>query len=255
MARITPSALVDDISGSVGGVAFSSWKGMTFVRSKARSVRNPATAAQIRVRSGMTFFARRFFDVLTDNQRAAWDQFAQEMASAERSDQVQGGFGARVVPKRQFQRSGHNWYVGVNVRVVRQIGPIHYGTPIDDAPIGETAPSQPVLDSVVYDEAAGKFVVTLHTPQDFGSASMVLIGGWVKPSWGVPIMQLSAGVVVEGMQIGPFDVTSLLIPRGTVESPLPDGVYAFQLDAAGRTNGLCSPPSRIVIVQAKFVGP
>lgn len=255
MARITPSALVDDIKGSVGGVTFTSWKGMTFVRSKARSVRNPATAQQIRVRSGLTYFGRRYFDELSDAQRAAWDQYAQEAASAERSDKVQGGFGSRVVPKRQFQRSGHNWYVAINAGLVRRWGDLQYGSPIDDAPLGQTAPSQPVLDSVVYDGAVGKFVVTLHSPQDFGSAAMVLIGGWIKPNWGLPLLQQSVGVAFENFQIGPFDLTSLLIPRGAVGLPFPDGVYAFQLDAVGLQNGLYSPPSRVVIVGAKYVGP
>jgi hypothetical protein len=84
MARVTPSALVDDIKGSVGGVTFSSWKGMTYVKAKAKSVRNPATEAQVEIRNGMVFFSRRFFDVLTDRQRAGWDVLAQEQASAER---------------------------------------------------------------------------------------------------------------------------------------------------------------------------
>lgn len=255
MARITPSALVDDIKGSAGGVTFASWKGITIVRSKARSVRNPATEAQANIRDSVGFFSKRYHDDLTDGQRAAWDQHAQEMAGAQRADEVQGGFGSRVVPKRQFQKSGNNWYVGSNVRLVRMLGAGHYAAPIDDAPIGKTAPSQPELESVGYNALLGRFLVRGRTPRNYGDTTFVQIGFWIKPNWGTARMQHEArGLDPPGHRVDWF-WEDILITRGVLSVPVPDGIYAFQLDAVGEDNGLLSPPSDVVILQAKFGGP
>ncbi len=255
MARITPSALVDDIKGSVGGVTFASWKGITIVRSKARSVRNPATADQLLIRRALAFYSKRYFDDLTDAQRAAWDQYAQEVASAERSDQVQGGFGKRVVPQRQFQKSGHGWYISINVGMTRRFGTFNPGTFMDEAPLGQTPPSQPMIVDLFYQEGLGRFQVTHINPEDFGHASKVRVALWIKPSWGKPRIQGVSRFDTPGEEIGPRIVQTLPIPRAILERPLPDGVYAFQMDAAGEENGLLSPPSNIVIMQAKFVEP
>lgn len=254
MARITPSALVDDIKGSVGGVTFSSWKGLSYVKAKAKSVRNPATSDQVAIRNGMTFFSRRFFDELTDDQRAAWDQYAQEVAGAERSDQVQGGFGSRVVPARQFQRSGYNWYIAINVRLVKELGVAHYTAPIDDAPLGQTPPSQPAWNGVTYDPANGWFAMTWTMPQDFGHAENLKVAVWVLANFAYARVQVSVDADTEGALFGPLNLVVLKVQRTTLGLPLPDGLYAFQLDAVGVENGLVSPPSEIVKVAAKYVG-
>lgn len=253
MARVTPSALIDDISGSIGGVTFSSWKGMTYVKGKAKSVRNPATQSQVAVRNAMTFFSRRYFDDLTDNQRGEWDQYAQETAGAERSDKVQGGFGARVVPQRQFNRSGYNWYIALNVRLVRVLGAPHYAAPIDDAPLGQTPPSQPTLSSVTYAAATGKFEFTAVGPQDLGHATKVWWQLWILPNFAYARGQNGGFVEAGGAAIGPLDQDFLFIQRAQLDAPLPDGLYAFQMDCVGEQNGLFSPPSEIVKVAAKYV--
>ncbi len=254
MARITPSALVDDIKGSVGGVTFSSWKGLSYVKAKAKSVRNPATADQVQIRTAMTFFSRRYYDDLSDAQRAAWDQYAQEVAGAERSDQVQGGFGSRVVPKRQFQRSGYNWFIAINVRLVRELGAPAFAAPIDNAPLGQTPPTQPVWDSVTYDDTVGKFAIAYHSPVDFGHAEHVLVGVWVLPNFAYAREQVSYESGAENEAVGPLDLATLKIQRATLTVPLPDGLYSFQLDCVGKENGLVSPPSDIIKLAAKFVG-
>jgi len=228
---------------------------LTYAKAKAKSVRNPATEAQVQIRNGMTFFSRRYFDDLTDTQRAAWDQYAQEVAGAERSDQVQGGWGSRVVPKRQFQRSGYNWYIAINVRLLKELGSAHFGAPIDVAPLGQTPPSQPVLDSVTYDAATGKFISNFHAPQTFGHATSCKVVLWALPNFAYAREQQVWESFTEGEALGPYDLAQLYIQRATLALPLPDGLYAFQLDAVGVQNGLVSPPSSVVKVSAKFVGP
>ncbi|MBA7653086.1 hypothetical protein ES703_60928 [subsurface metagenome] len=254
MARITPSALVDDIKGSIGGVTFSSWKGMSYVKAKAKSVRNPATADQLEIRNAMTFFSRRYYDDLTDDQRGAWDQYAQEVAGAERSDKVQGGFGSRVVPVRQFNRSGYNWFIAINVVLVKILGFVHYAAPIDDAPLGQTPPSTPELISVTYDNTTGKFVWTAKGPQDLGHAENAHVLLWALPNFAYARVQAGAIVTGNAEAIGPLDLDTLKIQRAILGLPLPDGLYAFQLSAIGHENGLMSPPSAIVKVAGKFVG-
>lgn len=252
MARITPSALVDDIKGSVGGVTFSSWKGLTYVKAKAKSVRNPATQAQVQVRNGMAFFSRRYFDTLTDAQRAGWDILAQEQASAERSDQVQGGFGQRVVPKRQFQRSGYNWYIAVNVRLLKEIGSGHFSAPIDNAPIGQTPPSQVVITLVTYDAPNGQFKITFVEPQTFGDSGTVKMALWVLPNYAYSREQAVYDGATPGQIWVDTIVDTLYIQRAQLDAPLPDGLYSFQMDAVGVDNGLFSPPSEIAKVKAVY---
>lgn len=254
MARITPSALIDDIKGSIGGVTFSSWKGMSYVKAKAKSVRNPATADQVLIRNGMTFFSRRFYDDLSDAQRAAWDQYAQEVAGAERSDQVQGGFGSRVVPQRQFQRSGYNWFIAINVGMVALLGAVHFAAPFDDAPLGQTPPSNLTGLVVTYDEVNGNFGWGGFAPGDFGHATTVRVRLWVLPNFAYARVQDHHDAAVEGVEFGPKAFTEMAIQRAVLSAPLPDGLYAFQADAIGLENGLYSPPSAIVKVAAKFVG-
>lgn len=254
MAKVTPSALVEDISGSVGGVTFSSWKGVSYAKAKAKSVRNPATQAQDQVRMSMTFFARRWGDDLTDAQRAEWDQYAQEQAGAAKAQAVQGGFAARLVPKRQYNRSGYNWYVGINVRMRKEVGVAIYGAPIDDAPLGITPPSAPTFTTVTYDNAIGKFVWDAVAPQDFGHATTVRVSLWGLPNYGYTRVQKAIVTVAEAEVIAAEDIDTWEIQRATLAVPLPDGIYAFQMDAVGIQTGLVSPPSEIVKVQAKFVG-
>lgn len=254
MARITPSALIDDIKGSIGGVTFSSWKGMSYVKGKAKSVRNPATGVQVQIREAMTFFSRRFFDDLTDAQRAAWDQYAQEIAGAARAEQVQGGFGSRVVPQRSFNCSGYNWYIRINVRMRREVGVAIYTAPIDDAPLGQTPPGAPSFTSVTYDDTIGKFVWTAVAPQDFGHATTVRVSLWGLPNWGYARVQKAVVTVAEAEVIPATDIDTWDIQRATLAVPLPDGIYAFQMDAIGLQNGLVSPPSAVIKVAGKFVG-
>lgn len=254
MARITPSALVDDIKGSVGGVTFSSWKGMTYVKARAKSVRNPATLAQVQIRDAMTFFSRRYYDDLSDAQRAAWDQYAQETAGAARSESVQGGFGLRVVPQRQWTRSGYNWYIAINVRLRKEVGVAIFTNPIDDAPLGQTPPTPPVFTSVTYDDVTGKFVWTAVSSQDFGHATTVRVSLWILPNFAYARVQKAVVTNAEAEVIGPVDIDTLEIQRATLAIPLPDGIYAFQMDAVGLQNGLVSPPSNIVKLAGKFVG-
>lgn len=254
MARVTPSSLIEDIKGSIGGVTFSSWKGLSYVKAKAKSVRNPATGVQVQIREAMTFFSRRYFDDLTDGQRAAWDQYAQEIAGAARSQQVQGGFGSRVVPKRQFNRSGYNWYIAINVRMRREVGVAIYTAPIDDAPLGQTPPGAPSFNGVTYDDTTGKFIWAGHAPQDFGHATTVRVSLWGLPNWGYARVQKAVVTLAENEVIGPTDIDTWDIQRGQLALPLPDGLYAFQMDAVGLQNGLVSPPSAIVKLAAKFVG-
>ena len=255
MARITPSALIDDIKGSIGGVTFSSWKGMSYVKAKAKSVRNPATEDQVLIRNGMTFFARRYFDDLTDNQRAIWDQYAQEVAGAERSDQVQGGFGSRVVPQRQWNRSGYNWFIALNIGLLQALGVAHLSAPIDDAPLGQSPPSQPSFTALTYDNVLGVFESAGLAPADFGHATSLKLRFWVLPNWGYARIQQRIDLATEGAPFGPTQMSTMKIQRAVLPAPLPDGLYAFQADCVGIQNGLYSPPSDIIKVAAKFVGP
>ena len=47
MATLSPKSILGTISGRIGDVVFSSWKGIPYIRAKAVSIKNPKTQAQL----------------------------------------------------------------------------------------------------------------------------------------------------------------------------------------------------------------
>jgi len=47
MAKLSSNSIFGNVSGSIGEVVFSSWKGIPYVRAKAVSVKNPKSDAQL----------------------------------------------------------------------------------------------------------------------------------------------------------------------------------------------------------------
>lgn len=69
------SALVTQISGSIGGMTGSHNRGGMYLRSRAVPT-DPATAAQVAVRNHMADLTSRWTNTLTPLQRTAWDTYA-----------------------------------------------------------------------------------------------------------------------------------------------------------------------------------
>lgn len=72
--------ILGGISGSVGNVVGSSWKGIPVIKSKPLSVANPRTAGQVLQRGKMTNIVEFAGQMLSSLIKPLWDRFAQQMS-------------------------------------------------------------------------------------------------------------------------------------------------------------------------------
>lgn len=66
------------VSGKVGSVVGSSWKGIATLRSRAASVANPKTAPQVAARTRFTAIVQFASAILAEIVKPLWDRFAQQ---------------------------------------------------------------------------------------------------------------------------------------------------------------------------------
>lgn len=75
-----PQGILGGVSGKVGGVVGSSWKGINVIKTKPLSVSNPKTAGQVAQRSAFS----EVVSVATDNLaiicKPLWDRFASKQS-------------------------------------------------------------------------------------------------------------------------------------------------------------------------------
>ena len=77
MARLS-QGILGGISGTIGNVVGSSWKGIAIVKTKPLSVANPKTAGQIRQRTKMSNAVSFAKLILASTIKPMWDRFAQQ---------------------------------------------------------------------------------------------------------------------------------------------------------------------------------
>ena len=78
MALIKMGSLAVQISGSVGGLTYARNRGGQYVRARISPV-NPASPRQSEVRQVFAALSNYWSTVLTDVQRAGWDQYASQV--------------------------------------------------------------------------------------------------------------------------------------------------------------------------------
>jgi hypothetical protein len=72
--------ILGGVSGSVGSVVGTSWKGIAVLKSKPLSVANPRTTAQVSQRDKMTVLVALCKLLLAEVIKPLWDRFAQQMS-------------------------------------------------------------------------------------------------------------------------------------------------------------------------------
>lgn len=77
MARL-PQGILGGISGKIGNVVGSSWKGIAIVKSKPLSVSNPRTSGQIAQRTKLANIVAFSKSILASIIKPLWDRFAQQ---------------------------------------------------------------------------------------------------------------------------------------------------------------------------------
>lgn len=94
-----PQGILGGVSGKVGGVVGSSWKGINVVKTIPLSVANPRTAGQIAQRSAFSLTVQDATALLSTVVKPLWDRFSVKM-------------------------SGFNSFIKANIEIMGAAGPI-----------------------------------------------------------------------------------------------------------------------------------
>jgi hypothetical protein len=141
MARLS-QGILGGISGKIGNVVGSSWKGIAVIKTKPLSVANPQSAGQILQRTKMTNVVAFSQVILSAVIKPLWDRFAQ-------------------------RESGYNAFVSKNISLFTTIAP---STPADlQISSGKMAATAITSASVT----AGEDEVTVTWVDDSGSGFKV----------------------------------------------------------------------------------
>jgi len=114
MAKITPSPLVSKISGKIGNMIFSSWKGTQYAKLLPISIHNPGSSDQAKYRSNLVNLLAGWKN-LSASQKGLWSEYAQFLGSAE-SETSSVGTRALIKPVGKVM-TGMNAYIMVNQRL------------------------------------------------------------------------------------------------------------------------------------------
>jgi len=114
MAKITPSPLVSKISGKIGNMIFSTWKGTQYAKLLPISIHNPGSSDQAKYRSNLVNLLAGWKN-LSASQKGLWSEYAQFLGSAE-SETSSVGTRALIKPTGKVM-TGMNAYIMVNQRL------------------------------------------------------------------------------------------------------------------------------------------
>lgn len=116
MAKLIMGPLVSKISGKIGSVIFSSWKGTAYVKQMPIVIHNPSSEAQALIRNLLISFLMAW-KVLNDDIKALWREHAQGLGSGADQNSMIGSEGL-IKPSGKVM-TGANAFVGTNVRLVQ----------------------------------------------------------------------------------------------------------------------------------------
>lgn len=121
MARYRPSQLIDSITGSLGSVTLTQWKGLNVVKRKIGVMSNPQTDKQTRARQNFGESSKLWSKALSQAHRDAWNNLAQHNQDAS-GEKFTKSTVPSVIPKRSDTMSGFNEFVRHNTaRLTGQI--------------------------------------------------------------------------------------------------------------------------------------
>lgn len=153
------SALVTQVSGSIGGMTGSHNRGGLYLR--ARSIpTNPSSAAQQSVRNLFGIFSA-YWSNLSDAQRDAWTQYGQNVPVTDKLGD-------------SITLSGQQWFVGANTLRTRGGLPIVLNGPTTYTRPTLTEPTSPSLE--VGDDIGFNFTNTDEWATELGGGLIVFAG-------------------------------------------------------------------------------
>lgn len=75
-----PQGILGGVSGKVGGIVGTSWKGINVIKTKPLTVANPRTAGQIAQRSKFGYATKFASNILATGIKPLWDRFSSRMS-------------------------------------------------------------------------------------------------------------------------------------------------------------------------------
>lgn len=156
MARIKLGPNVLDMWGSIGEVTYSSWKGISYCKQKPKTVTNPNTAQQQKIRGLLGACAKKWREA-TPAEKDSWDSY-QNMIND--GDTPQGSHQLRPIKRNHM--TGYNKLVSCNI--VAKLADDSIAIPgvgqITIPPEGTSTPPQPGIESTAYDPVTHEITVT-----------------------------------------------------------------------------------------------
>jgi len=180
MARIKLGPIVSDISGSVKEVIHVPWKRSQYaVKSRAGIYANPQSPLQAQIRRFTQDGAFAWKNLLTENQRQKWDEYARGL---QRRDANAGGI-RNLIPQNRGIMSGYHAFLKGWVQVYRCWG-LHDARLLD-SPLSVTPPSAVAgLGAVWVPETIPNFSLDFDGVNEYISLGNVLNYDYYVPqSW------------------------------------------------------------------------
>jgi len=152
MARITLGSILNGISGSIDQMVYSTWKGINYIRSKAKTISNPQTNGQMSIRARVAECAKYWNDVLDAAQRGIWEAYAGTIV-------IPSSGPGDIIKPSKGPFSGYTAFLRNNINAFASAA-VPLGTFIADAPMGLTPPDAVAISSAVWNSGTKKIDIT-----------------------------------------------------------------------------------------------
>lgn len=150
MASVKYGGGIIQMSGSIAGNVFARNRYANYVRARTKPT-NPNTDRQNAVRSAVAFLSDRWAQTLSDDQRIAWNLYADSVNMKNRLGEV-------------IHFSGYNHYIRSNT-ILKQLG----YTPIDAGPVIFELPAQDPTFAVVAVESTQLLSYSFDNAMDWAN--------------------------------------------------------------------------------------
>lgn len=171
MARITLGSVLNSISGSIGEMVYSTWKGINYIRSKAKTISNPQSADQMDVRARVAECSKYWNDTLTQAERDAWETYAKNIV-------IPSSGPGDIIKPAKGPFSGYTAFLRNNILMFTS-GQQALGTFQPLAPLGITPPDAPA------DCAAGWVLNELKVSWTPGTIPGAKVATWTREQSGL----------------------------------------------------------------------
>lgn len=251
MAKVQFGPNVTAVSGTIGNVVYSTWKGKPYVRTRPPVVSNPQTEDQNRQREAVSNGGKKWKGTTLPDEKKKWEEYANQKGSE--VDQMRKSHGGQgIIDTEDFNMSGFNAFLGC-VLERESVGYTHREHIMTDAPKGKPKPGSPTGLSAEYENPTPKFKLSFFAPIEPGPSyeytketgevvvQPTVMRVWIKP----PNALIKIAAIVPIKEPGALhtcEITGVKILDEII--PIWPGRYRFQVDCVSG-HGQRSGPSNL----------